>query len=271
MKPVYATFALVGILSQAGLTCLGQDSAPIPLVQAHSHNDYEHTRPLLDALDQGFCSIEADIYLVNGALLVAHERSQVRPERTLQALYLDPLRERVRRNQGRLFMGGPPAILLIDVKTEAEPTYRVLSQVLRSYSEMLTRFTREGVQTNAITAIISGNRAHDLMASEAERFAALDGRPEDLVGTAPKELIPLVSEDWKKLFAWRGTGEFPAAERQRLRELVNKAHAQGRKIRFWGTADSPKIWEVQFACGVDMLNADDLPGLAAFLRPRLRP
>ncbi len=45
-----------------------------PLPQAHAHNDYEHERPLLDALSHGFCSVEADIYLVDGALLVAHDR-----------------------------------------------------------------------------------------------------------------------------------------------------------------------------------------------------
>src|ERR1700686_2617314 len=64
----------------------------VPLRHAHAHNDYEHKRPLFDALDCGFCSVEADIWLVDGKLLVAHDRNQVKPERTLQALYLDPLR-----------------------------------------------------------------------------------------------------------------------------------------------------------------------------------
>src|SRR4051794_2449732 len=69
-------------------------AGPTPLVHAHAHNDYEHARPLLDALDNGFCSVEADIHLVDGKLLVAHDRAHVRPDRTLQSLYLDPLRER---------------------------------------------------------------------------------------------------------------------------------------------------------------------------------
>ena len=43
-----------------------------PLPRAHAHNDYYHRRPLLDALDQGFCSVEADIYLVEDRLLVGH-------------------------------------------------------------------------------------------------------------------------------------------------------------------------------------------------------
>ena len=51
---------------------------PLPLGRAHAHNDYEHTRPLLDALDCGFGSIEADVHLVDGRLLVAHDAFAVK-------------------------------------------------------------------------------------------------------------------------------------------------------------------------------------------------
>jgi hypothetical protein len=242
----------------------------VPLPQAHAHNDYEHARPLLDALDHGFCSVEADIYLVDGQLLVAHDRSRVRPERTLQALYLDPLRQRVRENGGRVYKDGPPVLLLIDFKSEAEATYRALRPVLESYSEILTRFTGSGMETNAVTVVISGNRPKATMAQEAARNAALDGRPEDLDGTQPPSLIPLVSEDWKRLFTWRGTGLFPNAERQRLHDLVARAHSQGRRIRFWGTPDRPEVWSELASAKADLLNADDLAGLREFLLKRER-
>ena len=54
-------------------------SAQKPLPKAHAHNDYEHKCPLLDALDHGFCGVEADIYLVDGTLLVAHDRKDLKP------------------------------------------------------------------------------------------------------------------------------------------------------------------------------------------------
>src|ERR1700736_6125439 len=44
----------------------------VPLRHAHAHNDYEHPRPLFDALAHGFCSVEADIYLRSNQLLVGH-------------------------------------------------------------------------------------------------------------------------------------------------------------------------------------------------------
>ena len=79
-------------------------AAVTPLPHAHAHNDYEHARPLLDALAHGFCSVEADVFLRDGRLLVAHTPLDLKPERTLERLYLDPLRQRVRANGGQMPM-----------------------------------------------------------------------------------------------------------------------------------------------------------------------
>src|SRR6185436_5240840 len=106
-------------------------SGPKPLERAHAHNDYLHSRPLVDALDQGFCSVEADIYLVDGKLLVAHDRDKVQPEKTLEKLYLQPLAQRVRSHGGQVFSNKVPFMLLIDIKSEAEPTYARLREELK--------------------------------------------------------------------------------------------------------------------------------------------
>jgi len=240
----------------------------IPLTRAHAHNDYEHARPLFDALEHGFCSIEPDIWLVDGKLLVAHDRDKARPERTLQALYLDPLRERVHRNGGRLYPAGPPAMLLIDVKSDAEKTYTALREVLKEYADMLTVFREGSVQTNAITVIISGNRAEKTMAADTIRFAAVDGRLEDLDSNAPSSLIPLVSDNWSKVFNWHWNGAMPDDVRRTLQQTAAKAHAQGRRLRFWNTPDNPEVWKVLFDTGVDLINTDDLAGLQEFLLSR---
>ncbi len=110
------------------------------LTHAHAHNDYAHARPLLDALDHGFCSVEADIFFTNGCLLVAHKFSQTKPERTLQALYLDPLRDRVRKNGGRVFPDGPEFTLLIDLKQDWRTLYPPLRAVLTNYPARSRRF-----------------------------------------------------------------------------------------------------------------------------------
>ncbi|KAB8163364.1 hypothetical protein FH609_021450 [Streptomyces sp. 3MP-14] len=251
----------------------GRPRPAAPFPQAHAHNDYEHPRPLLDALDHGFGSVEADIWLVDGQLLVAHDEVDLDPARTLEALYLDPLAARVRANRGTVHRRyGPDFQLLIDIKTPGDATYRELSRRLRPYRALLSSATFGRVHTRAVTAVISGDRAARApMEAERVRYAFYDGRPEDLGSAAPASFVPLISANWTSLFSWLGTGEFPAAERETLRRYVAAAHAAGQRVRFWATPDLPgpereAVWRELLAAGVDHLNTDDLPGLVAFLR-----
>jgi Glycerophosphoryl diester phosphodiesterase family len=239
---------------------------PEPLRRTHAHNDYEHPRPLFDALDQGFCSVEADIYFTEKGLLVAHTPFDLKPERTLEKLYLDPLRERVKANNGKVYTNGPAFFLLIDVKTDAKDTYAALAKLLEKYSDMLT-VTRDGkTEVKAITVVISGNRDVKTITDQKVRYAAIDGRPADLDGDTPATLIPWVSASWTSQFKWNGTGPMPDEERKKLREFVAKAHKQGRLVRFWATPEKPEMWKELLAADVDLLNTDKLADLAKFLR-----
>ena len=242
---------------------LGAES--VPLVHAHAHNDYQHTRPLLDALDHGFCSAEADVHLVAGQLLIAHDRDKVKPERTLQALYLDPLRERVKRNGGRVYPAGPECTLLVELKSDWQTSYPVLRDILKPYAGMLTSFRNGTVQTNAIRVIITGHHAKEMFAGEAIRYASIDGELADLDSGEPAALISWISSNWSQSFKWRGSGEMPAADKLKLQGIVAKAHAQGRRVRFWGAPDQPVFWGAMLANGVDLINTDNLGGAQKFL------
>lgn len=237
-----------------------------PLAQAHAHNDYEHDRPLLDALDQGFTSVEADVHLVDGELLVAHDASRLRPENTLERLYLDPLADRVRRHASGVYDEPAEFILLVDLKTEAEATYQALDRKLAKYPALCTQWSAEGRVPGPVTVIVSGNRPIETIARQSNRRAAVDGRLADLERGEAPEWMPLVSDRWGAHFKWHGEGEFPAGERAKLRSLVAAAHERGQKLRFWATPDTPEMWSELRSAQVDLINTDDLPGLAAFLR-----
>lgn len=222
------------------------------LSQAHSHNDYEQKEPLELAMAQGFGSVEADIYLVDGALLVAHDRQNCDPNRTLEALYLRPLWQR--------YLDGRhvPDILLVDIKTDGAKAWRVLRAELERYRPMLASPRRQGIRV-----VISGDRPRDLIFGDD--LTAYDGRPEDFDAPASWSL-PLISTSWTSHFRWNGSGSFPANEQNRLREMVGQAHAKNRKIRFWATADTPSMWTVLRDAGVDLIGTDQPKALADFLR-----
>ncbi len=239
---------------------------PAPLIHAHSHNDYKHKQPLLDALDHGFCSVEADIYLVDGKILVAHDRDKLKADRTLESLYLKPLRERVKKNGGRVYPAGPEFTLLIDLKTSWTNTWPVLRSVLEKYSDVLTVFRDDKKETKAITIILSGNRAKEMFAGEHVRLASYDGKFPDLDSAASPDLIPWISAEWPAYFGWEGAGPMPENEKQWLKEIVSKAHQHGRKIRFWGSPDSPTFWKALLENNVDLINTDHLAELETFFR-----
>jgi hypothetical protein len=236
-----------------------------PLIHGHAHNDYEHKRPLFDALDHGFCSIEADVYLRDGQLLVGHTPEALRPERTLEKLYLVPLRERARANGGRIYRDGPTVYLLIDVKTEAKATYLAVDHALTRYADIFSVVDDGNYQQRAVTAVISGNRAPDVLAGQRVRYAGLDGRLSDLDSKVPAHQMPWISDRWTAYFHWQGEGPMPAAERTKLRQLVQRVHQAGRLLRFWATPELPAFWRELRAAEVDLINTDHLAELQKFL------
>ncbi|WP_219620970.1 phosphatidylinositol-specific phospholipase C/glycerophosphodiester phosphodiesterase family protein [Bacillus sp. V3-13] len=244
----------------------------LPLARAHAHNDYEHTRPLLDALQHGFTSVEADVWLVDGELLVAHDKEEIRAGRTLKSLYLDPLKAIVRQNNGAVYKDYEHEFILwIDIKSEGEATYRAIDEQLRAYKSMLTKFVPAGVKPGAITVYISGNRPRTLMENQKVRYAAYDGRMSDLGSDTSSDFIPVISDNWTKHFTWLGDGPMPKEEREKLNSIVSTAHANGQKVRFWATPDlsSPAreaLWKELLKSRVDFLNTDDLAGLEEFLK-----
>ncbi|GAA2528749.1 MULTISPECIES: phosphatidylinositol-specific phospholipase C/glycerophosphodiester phosphodiesterase family protein [Streptomyces] len=266
--------ALAGSVALPATQALAREHEhrPRPLWRAHAHNDYEHPRPLLDALDHRFGSVEADIFLVGDQLLVAHDPEDLDPSRTLESLYLDPLAARVRANRGSVYRGHRGSLqLLVDIKTEGSSTYLELDRRLRRYRHLFTTFAHGRVLPGPVTAVVSGNRAARVpMEAQRVRRAFYDGRLADLGGPARSSFIPLISDNWTLHFTWRGVGTFPDAERRKLRDIVSTAHARGQKVRFWATPDLPgpardALWGELVAADVDFLNTDDLTGLESFL------
>lgn len=244
----------------------------MPIERAHAHNDYLHPRPLLDALRHGFCSVEADIFLTpEKTLLVAHTKEELKPERTLEKLYLEPLRNLIKENKSSVYPAtgtNKPSrfILLIDLKTDAATTYPVLHETLARYADILTEVTDGKVAERAVTVVLSGSRPSlDTLARQSPRYAGYDGRLSDLDSDVPAHLMPMISDNWALKIAWSGNGSMPEATRKKLLDIVEKAHARKRLVRFWAVPEKESLWQTQFDSKVDLINSDRLADLKEFL------
>jgi hypothetical protein len=258
-------FALCAVSAMAAGDHQPASTSASPLRRTHAHNDYEHARPLFDALDQGFTSVEADIFLTDDGLLVAHTRQDLKPERSLIKLYLEPLRMRTKTNGGKVYPNGPQFFLLIDVKTQAKETCTALVKVLEQYADILS-VTRDGkFEAKAVTVVVSGSCDREVIGKPAVRYAGIDGRPGDLDSDAAANLIPWISAAWGAVFRWQGDGPMPETERAKLTESVGKAHKRGRLVRFWATPEKEAVWKELLAANVDLINTDQLANLRKFL------
>lgn len=271
-KPKYNPFS-AGDVETAWIQPIAKLQTPpvkagvVPLPNAHAHNDYEQSRPLWDALDQGFTSVEADVYLINDTLFVAHERPTFNnPAHTLENLYLKPLTERIAQNGNQVYAGYKgPVYLMIDFKTEAESTYKALEKLLQNYRSILTSYKGNSAKAGAITVFISGSRPIETLKKSKERLASLDGRLADLGKKLSAQLMPVVSDNYANHLSWRGKGEMPEEQFQRLRQLVKKIHAEGKKLRLWACPEDPAVWKKLREAGADFLSTDQLELVREFL------
>lgn len=241
--------------------CFPVSAQTSPLPKAHAHNDYEHERPLLDALSNGFTSVEADVYLIDGELYVYHDRPEIiDTNRTLEKLYLEPLSTIVEQNKGKVYKGYEEFFyLMVDFKTEGESTYKVLKSQLEKYEAILSGILdgkRE--MDKPVLVFISGNRPVETIINEAVNLATLDGRPNDLGKGISTEKMPVISQNYWSISNWNGEGAIDLENKKKLKEVIDTAHAEGKKIRFWAIPDNPNTWKIMLELGVDFVNTDKL-------------
>ncbi|MCA9734352.1 MAG: hypothetical protein H6696_17190 [Deferribacteres bacterium] len=244
--------------------------AHVEPIKAHSHNDYQQETPLYSALENGFASIEVDIHLRDGKLCVAHDSADVDTSKTLQSLYLQPLTNLFHNLPGSVFANNQPVLLLIDIKTDADSTYFQLLHDVQKYHTLFYRSEENKSIFGPFRAIISGNRSKTILEEQPSRIAGYDGRITDLTADISPECMPLLSDRWSTHFTWRGQGALPGTEKEKLHEIVSRAHSAGRLVRFWDTdvGDTERqhaIWKELQTAGVDLINTDKQNELREFL------
>lgn len=224
----------------------------------HSHNDYAGSLPFYGAYSNEAGVIEADVFLANNELFVAHTPAEMKKHHTLKSLYLEPLAAKIKNLAGKAYPKNKPLILMIDVKSDAESTLNTIVQQLQSFSEISSN--------ENIKIVISGNRPKPTNWSAYPEFIYFDGRlSEDY---SPEELsrVEMISADLKELTIWNGKGVLTQADLQKMQLVIKKVHDQHKKIRFWATQDNVNTWMTLMNLKVDFIGTDTVSALAEFIK-----
>ncbi len=223
---------------------------------AHAHNDYEHDSAFTQAFNSGFGSIEADVYLVNDQLMLAHHRTGIKDGYTLQAIYLHPLQQQLKLNAKRTVR------LLVDIKDNYPAVLAILQKQLQPLRQLLSTPTNQG----QLTIIISGNKPPPQDFDKYPDYIFFDNHFDVAVSASKLSRVAMISLSFSKYFLWNGKSTPDTLKVKRVQQLVDSAHLLGKPIRFWAAADTPMSWQLQKNLAIDYIGTDQIEKLAAWLK-----
>jgi alkaline phosphatase len=223
----------------------------------HSHNDYASKLPFYEAYSNEAGVIEADVFIVNNELFVAHTFKEITPQNTLKSQYLDPLSNKLKSLGGKAYPSNKPLILMIDIKTEAEPTLKLIAQQLKIYPDLISN--------KNIKVVISGNRPSPTNWKDYPDFIYFDGRLNENYSPEQLSRVEMISEDLKQITIWNGKGVMTQADAEKVQAIIKKVHDQNKKVRFWATQDNVNTWMTLMNLKVDFIGTDNVAELTHFI------
>ena len=228
------------------------------VANAHSHNDYEQKKPYWLAYDAGFGSIEADIFLVDSVLYVAHDRYELKRKIKLETEYFNPILNCLQKNNGYPYSEtGKKLQMLIDIKTDSIHTLDALIILLKKYPQL--------IRCKYLTWVITGNRPDESLFTGYPDFIRFDGELHKDYSKAALTKISLMSDDFTIYSLWNGENNLSEQDASILDSAVKKSHGLHQPVRFWNAPDKPNAWKQLMDLRVDYINTDFIQKLAAFL------
>lgn len=221
----------------------------------HSHNDYSRPEAFYHAFNAGAGAIEADVYLRNGKLVVAHDTAAANQLLSLNKMYLQPILKEFKTRPR-------PLNLVVDLKGAYAP---ILAELLEEIKP-LKHLIKSGNNNKPLSIIITGNRPPPAGYSTYPPYITFD---DDLQ-------LPHTAEQWKRVAQvslnfenyskWRGEGSLPPVEERVLKSVINAVHASGKRIRFWAAPDNKAGWQKLMELNADILSTDKIDELKESLK-----
>jgi hypothetical protein len=257
-----------------------QSNLPI----GHSHNDYLQKRPLYEAIELGFGSIEIDICLTGKKeLKVAHIPWFLAGKKDIDELYFTPIAKMIEEKDPRFnYSKEFPLNLLIDFKKNADSTYKYLKLVFIKYSKYITQYYKgKVIYKGPLVINITGNQPWNALMKDSVTYCLMDGpiwltdssidhKGFSDIDTSRLKYMGRVANDWQSLMAFKkhfkSEDEFCSSVKANLQQY----HDHGLTTRFHGVPNNEKAWMIIAKCGAHWFNVDKLQRFSGFYNNYIR-
>jgi alkaline phosphatase len=216
-------------------------------VLIHSHNDYEQAEPLTNALRNKVYAFEADIYLVNDTLKVAHDKKDLATAPSLNSLYIQPIVNLFKVNHNRISSDSKYApVLMIDIKENGDAVLNALVKMLSAYSPVFDR----KINPKAVQIVISGDRGAISKWKSWPSFMLFDGRINEQYDKVQLKRVAFISDSYFNYAKQQETTD------SLIKQLATKTHQVKKLLRLWAIPDNSSSWIHLKKLGVDISNTD---------------
>lgn len=236
-----------------------------------STQEFETEKDIWSTFTQGVVHYEAHIMYIYGEVYVTSHMpdSAKHTKPTLRSTYLLPIYSQYKKNQGKVHPNFDDEMyLFLNIKYDARKTYQKIWEQLSPYNEMLTYRVGPQWHEGKLKIIFVGNAPMRMFQQERVSFAAAQGTVDDLDKNYDNKIMPLIGLDFQEDFTWKGVGKMPFDEYKNFKDIVQKAHKQGKKVRVYNTPEEEAIWDVLYTAGVDMISSSEPAAFQKFMESK---
>jgi len=245
-----------------------QQECPRIDLPAYSHNDYYNARPLFDALRLGYRGVEADVFLIDGALRVGHDRGEARKGATLEDLYVAPLARLAKRCQW-IVADSDPFLFNVELKQSSRAAFDSLAALIGRYGDAFTYSDSSHTEQRAVTVVLVGY--HPLRKEMHQRDAGYlweqikFEKPDARIPKDASPYVRLVSVDYGKTIGRAG-----AATRARWRENLVSHFSVWSWVRVYDVPPDTAIYRYLRSARVSLIGTRDLEKTRRLLLPLVK-
>jgi hypothetical protein len=266
MKRVISIVVLLIVTSSVNL--FGQVKLMPNLVLTQ---EFENEKEIWPTFTQGVVHYQAHIMYIYGEVYVASHMpdSANHTLPTLRSTYLLPIYSQYKKNLGKVHPNFDDEMyLFLDIKFDPRKTYQKVWEQVSPYHEMLTYRVGPQWHEGKLKIIFVGNAPMRTFQQERVSFAAAQGTVADLDKNYDNKLMPLIGINFVDDLEWNGVGKMPFDEYRKFKEIIQKAHKQGKKVRIYNAPDEENIWDVMYTAGVDMISSSDPMAFQKFIESK---
>lgn len=244
---------ILAILVYLSVVAVNAQNNSKPVISARN---FKNATDLWESIGLGIINYRADVMYIYGNLYVtdAMPDSANHHLPTLTEAYLYPLYNQFKKNNGEILPGYAGDIyLILNFTFQPVQIYRQLAAEMRPFSDMLTYSADGKKHQGKLTILINDRKSLEKINSIKPSFLALVGTPEDLEKNADSGKMPLIEVRLNEFTTWNGLGNIPFDDFTKLRQLVEKAHAQNKKVVLTNCPVSKNIADLVKTVKIDFL------------------